>query len=86
MPAIDPIGPQIRIRSLRESYGWTLEQLADRIAENGYPRRPSADHLSNVECGNKVPSSSLMTAWAKALGINALDVYLPGSPRMEVPA
>lgn len=77
MTAIQPIGPQVRIRQIREAHGLTLEQLADRIEEHGYTRRPSPDHLSNVELGRKTPSGALMTAWARALGLGPLDVYVP---------
>jgi transcriptional regulator with XRE-family HTH domain len=82
--AIQAIGPQVCIRQIREAHGLTLEQLADRIEEQGYARRPSPDHLSNVECGNKAPSTALMTAWCKALGLNALDVYVPAVSRRSV--
>lgn len=66
-------GPRVGIREIRKAHALTLEQLADRIAEQG-SKRPSADSLSNIECGNKRASSQLMAAWAKALGLHPLDV------------
>ena len=76
MTAISPRGPQVSIRILREMRGMTLVQLADRIADNGYGKRPDPDHLSNVERGNKKPSERLMVAWAKALGADDLEVWI----------
>lgn len=79
-------GPRVGIRELRIAHGLTLEQLADRIEEQGF-RRPHADSLSNVEKGNKRASTPLMTAWAKALGVHPLDVEQSYDPvPVSVPA
>ena len=66
-------GPRIGIRELRKAHALTLEQLADRIAEQGV-RRPTADSLANVELGHRRASDSLLSAWAKALAMHPLDV------------
>lgn len=66
--------PQIGIRHLREAHGLTLPALAERIADQGV--HVTADHLSNCEIGWKRPSTPLLHAWAKALGITRLDVLL----------
>jgi transcriptional regulator with XRE-family HTH domain len=73
MPAFEPIGPQVRIRELRQAQGLTVEELAGRIGEQGVTISRSA--LTNVETGAKRASRDLLTAWAKALGVNPLDVW-----------
>lgn len=77
-------GPRVGIREIRLAHGLTLEQLADRIEEQGL-RRPHPDSLSNIETGKKRASTPLMTAWAKALGIHPLDVEQHYAP-VTVPA
>lgn len=74
-----PIGPQIRIRDLREAHGITVNQLAERIIETGYTEKVHPDSLRNIELGHKRGSKLLMVAWAKALGISSLDVWQPPS-------
>ncbi|MET8985938.1 helix-turn-helix transcriptional regulator [Nonomuraea wenchangensis] len=37
------------------------------------------DTVSNIELGYRRGSEELLTAWAKALGINPLDVYQPSA-------
>lgn len=71
-----PAGPQIRIRALREAHGLSVNALVDRIAENGH-NGVHPDTIRNVELGYKRASKPLMAAWAKALGINPLDVWQP---------
>jgi transcriptional regulator with XRE-family HTH domain len=63
----------VRIRVLRDIYGLTAEQLADRMAELGV----SVNHntLYNIERGAKKPSDRTLDAYARALGINPLDVW-----------
>lgn len=65
-------GPRVGIREVRKAHGLTLEQLADRIEEQGY-KRPDADSLSNIERGNRRASEALLHAWCKAVGIHPLD-------------
>jgi transcriptional regulator with XRE-family HTH domain len=80
MSAHDPVGPQVRIRPYRVAVaGMTLEQLAERIAEHGVP--VSVPHLSRVERGQENPSERLLRAWSLALGLNPLDVWMPGPGR-----
>lgn len=69
-----PIGPQVRIRELRSAYGLSVKQLIERIGEEGGPN-VHEDHIRNVELGHKKASGPLMTAWAKALRLNPLDVW-----------
>ena len=63
----------IRIRELRRAHGLTMAQLAERIAEHGVQITEAG--ISNIECGNKQASERLLIAWAKALGVSALDVW-----------
>lgn len=76
-------GPRVGIREVRKAHGLTLEQLADRIEEQG-AKRPDADSLSNIERGHKRAGLALMTAWAKALGIHPLDVEQDAPQLAEV--
>lgn len=69
-------GPRVGLREVRRAHGLTLEQLADRIAEQGH-KRPDANSLSNIECGNKRAGATLLTAWSRALGVHPLDVEQP---------
>lgn len=66
--------PLLPIRLLRDAHGLTLPALAERIRDHG--QDVTADHLSNCELGWKRPSTQLLHAWAKALGIKSLDVLL----------
>jgi transcriptional regulator with XRE-family HTH domain len=71
-----PVGPQIRIRDLREAHGLSVNGLIERIAENGVDG-VHPDTIRNIELGYKRASKPLMTAWAKALGISSLNVWQP---------
>lgn len=51
----------------------TQEQLAERIAEHGVSITGAG--ISNVENGSKVASERLLTAWARALGLDPLLVW-----------
>lgn len=75
MSASLPVGPQVRLRPVRVAAGLTLEQLQGRIAEHGVPI--TVPHLSNVECGHQRASERLLRAWALALGLSPLDVWMP---------
>ncbi|MCW2496067.1 MAG: hypothetical protein JWQ77_1991 [Jatrophihabitans sp.] len=63
----------VRIRDLRLIRGWTMQQLADRIGEQGVSITEAG--ISNVETGGKQASERLLTAWAKALGIEPMNVW-----------
>jgi len=66
--------PLIPIRALREAYGLTSVDLAERIyAESGINVHP--DSILNIELGRKEGSRRLMTAWANALRIKPIDVH-----------
>ncbi|WP_405490364.1 helix-turn-helix domain-containing protein [Nocardia sp. NBC_00511] len=71
-----PIGPQIRIRTLREAHGLSVKQLIERMSAEGIGS-VHADTIRNVELGHKRPSGPLLTAWARALGVSPLDVWQP---------
>ncbi|TDO18182.1 helix-turn-helix protein [Mycobacterium sp. BK086] len=73
MPAIEPLGPMVRIKDVRIGLGLSQVQLADRIAELGVEITDAG--ISNVENGNKKASDRLLIAWAKALGIEPLNVW-----------
>ena len=73
MPTTEPLGPMIRIKDLRLAHGWTMKQLAERVAEQGASITESG--VSNVENGNKQASDRLLIAWAKALGVDPLNVW-----------
>ncbi len=74
-------GPQVRIRDLRNAYGLTLVQLAQRIRSQGVDVH--ADHVGNVELGYKRASPTLLHAWASALRVNPLDVWQPPSSPLQ---
>lgn len=63
----------VRIKDARQMQGLTMKQLAERIAEHGVAI--SEGGVSNVENGNKKASDRLLIAWAKALGIEPLNVW-----------
>lgn len=63
----------IRIRDLRVAHGLSIRQLAERINEQGVSISEAG--ISNVENGNKQASERLLTAWAKALGVQPLNVW-----------
>lgn len=65
----------MRIRHLREAYGLSIPDLVERIAAHGVTVHK--DTISNIELGHRRASTRLLTAWAKALGINPLDVCQP---------
>lgn len=74
MPASEPLGPMVRIKDVRRAHTTlTLKQLAERISEQGVPITEAG--LSNVENGNKVASDRLLTAWARALGLDPLLMW-----------
>lgn len=63
----------VRMRVVRAISGLTLMQVCDRMAEHGVEL--SEGGLSNIENGNKQASDRVLIAWAKALGIEPLDVW-----------
>lgn len=63
----------VRIKDVRQAHGLTQQQLADRIAEHGVSITDAG--LSNIENGNKPASDRLLIAWAKALGVNPLNMW-----------
>ena len=83
MPAQNPVGPQVRLRTLRTLLVGSAEALAARIAEHGVQVHP--DHLRNCELGHQRPSDRLLHAWALALGLSPLDVWIAPSRPLPVP-
>lgn len=73
MPAMEPLGPMVRIKQVRIDHNLSQSQLAERIAEQGVKVTDAG--ISNVENGNKKAGDRLLNAWAKALGIDPLDVW-----------
>jgi transcriptional regulator with XRE-family HTH domain len=71
--------PMVPLRALRQAYGLTYPALAERIAEFGVTVDP--DHLNAVELGQKGASGELLTAWARALNLNPLDIRRPSDLR-----
>ena len=71
-------GPQVRIRDYREALGLGVNGLIERLEEQGQAN-VHPDTIRNVELGHKRASKPLMTAWAKALGLNPLDVWQPAT-------
>lgn len=63
----------VRIRDLRDAHGLTAEQLADRMAELGV--RVDRNTIYNIELGAKKPSERVLNAYARALGVNPLNVW-----------
>jgi transcriptional regulator with XRE-family HTH domain len=63
----------VRIRALRDAYALTAEQVADRMAELGIP--VNRNTLYNIERGAKKPSDRVLDTYARALGLNPLDVW-----------
>jgi len=63
----------VRIKDLRLAHGLTMAQLAERIREQGAQITEAG--VSNVENGNKKASDRLLVAWAKALGVEPLNVW-----------
>lgn len=63
----------VTLRALREAHELTLEQLSERIAEQGVTVDKAS--LSNGELGKRPVSKRLMGAWARALRLRPLDVY-----------
>lgn len=79
-----PLGPQVRLRTYRRLTVGSAERLAARIAEHGVKVHP--DHLRNCELGHQRPSERLLNAWALALGLDPLDVWVPTSAEQaEIP-
>jgi len=73
MPATKPLGPMVRLVELRKMRGWSQEQIAAKILENGVSITISG--ISNVERGARQASSRLMIAWANALGIPEMSMW-----------
>lgn len=63
----------VTLRALREAHGLTLEQLAERIGEQGVSVDKAS--LANVELGNRKASRRLIGAHARALRLESVDIY-----------
>jgi transcriptional regulator with XRE-family HTH domain len=80
LPLTTPLGN--KIRELRKSKGYTLEELAQRAdssksyiweLENKNPPRPSADKVAKIAAALGVTSDYLMDKSQKAPGASVLD-------------
>ena len=67
------IHPHVTLRTLRKLRGWTAEQLATEIFDQGV--KVDRDHLLAVELGHRTPGFDLRVAWAAALGISPADIH-----------
>lgn len=67
--------PLVTLRALREAYGLSREDLAQRITEQG--GKATASTIRVVENCHEWPGNELITAWARALRLNPTDVILP---------
>jgi transcriptional regulator with XRE-family HTH domain len=80
----DAAGFGRRLRQLRGQRGWTLQRLAE-------VSHYSAQHLSNIENGNRVPTRELAAACERALGADGMlgglvpTVAVP-NPDVPIPA
>lgn len=74
-----------RIRLARQASCLSLQQLADRICEMGFPTTKTA--LFNYEVGKTTPNDQMMQALVRALGIQDNFFYHPDwsdfSPRLQ---
>ncbi|MDE7246134.1 MAG: helix-turn-helix domain-containing protein [Oscillospiraceae bacterium] len=66
-----------RLRTARNSRGFTLDQLSDR---SGYSSR----HIANIEKGDVNPSFEVLFNLVKALGVSFDTVFDPADEQMEV--
>ena len=73
MPAMEPLGPMVRMKEVRLLLGKSQVQVTERMTEHGVEITDAA--LSNIENGNKKASDRVLIAWAKALGIDPLNVW-----------
>lgn len=62
----------IRIRELRKSKGWTLEELAGRVGI-------SSPHLSEIERGKKNLNNHLIERIARSLGVEHHELFVEGA-------
>lgn len=65
-----------RLRTARNSRGFTLDQLSDR---SGYSSR----HIANIEKGDVNPSFEVLSNLVKALGVSFDTVFDPADEQME---
>lgn len=64
------VPPQISMRALREALNLTLEDVVERIREQGITI--TRQGLNNAELGNRFASEALLDAWCRALGTKRL--------------
>lgn len=65
----------VGIRLVRVARGWSVQDLVDRIYETSQIE-VHGDTIRNIELGHKRGSLRLMNAWAKALRVDPLDVFV----------
>lgn len=65
--------PLVGIRTVREAQKMSVAELMDGIRAQGFDiKDPST--VRNIELGHKKASRGLMHCWAKALGLDPMDV------------
>ena len=76
MPSMNLVELGARLRTARNSRGFTLDQLSDR---SGYSSR----HIANIEKGDVNPSFEVLSNLVKALGVSFDAVFDPADEQME---
>ncbi|MDO3401926.1 helix-turn-helix transcriptional regulator [Mycolicibacterium neoaurum] len=72
------------MKEVRLALGFSQVQVTERMRDHGVEITDAG--LSNIENGNKKASDRVLIAWAKALGIEPLNVWHgPLRPQIEPP-
>lgn len=61
-----------KMRLAREAADLTVDQLVERLREEGIDRHP--DHIRNVELGHQQPGLELFNAIARIVGVDRLSL------------
>lgn len=72
--------PVVTIRSLRRALHWTLDELADRVAEH-LGTRPTKGALSAIEGGLRGASTEMLRALELAFDIDSHSIDTQYTPR-----
>src|SRR5688572_21975387 len=73
------------LRELREERGWSVAELADRVAASGHRGRVSAEYVRKLERGARVPSLRALAALLAAFGMTRAELEARFEPRPGVP-
>lgn len=76
------------LRRIRDAFGISQQQIADRLASSGGPVRLSQSQIAKIERGERPWRLNEWTAIAEALGVSPLDFfsgqYVSDDPSMEL--